>query len=119
MQPLAPALQRGHVEGAVGQQQAHLLEGLAQGGDRVVQAAIDQAQPPAEGRIVRTAAEGVCGAVARVEASELAELVITDSIMATEGVQVSGRIRQLPIAPLLGEAIKRIADESSVSSLFD
>ena len=31
----------------------------------------------------------------------------------------SEKIRQLPIAPLLGEAIKRIADESSVSSLFD
>ena len=59
------------------------------------------------------------GAVARVNASSLKELVITDSIMGTEGVQTSGRIRQLPIAPLLGEAIKRIADESSVSSLFD
>ena len=34
-------------------------------------------------------------------------------------VMGSVAIRQLPIAPLLGEAIKRIADESSVSSLFD
>ncbi|MGV3769465.1 MAG: ribose-phosphate diphosphokinase, partial [Sphingobium phenoxybenzoativorans] len=59
------------------------------------------------------------GAVARVDNSQLTELVITDSILATEGVQGSSRIRQLPIAPLLGEAIKRIADESSVSSLFD
>jgi len=59
------------------------------------------------------------GAVARVDNSQLTELVITDSILATEGVQESNRIRQLPIAPLLGEAIKRIADESSVSSLFD
>ena len=58
------------------------------------------------------------GAVARVEGSELSELIITDSI-ASEAVDLSARIRHLPIAPLLGEAIKRIADESSVSSLFD
>jgi ribose-phosphate pyrophosphokinase len=59
------------------------------------------------------------GAVARVEGSQLRELVITDSIQATDGIQASGRIRELPIAPLLGEAIRRIADETSVSSLFD
>ncbi|BAK68372.1 MULTISPECIES: ribose-phosphate pyrophosphokinase [Sphingobium] len=59
------------------------------------------------------------GAVARVEGSQLHELVITDSIQATDAVRSSSRIRQLPIAPLLGEAIRRIADESSVSSLFD
>jgi ribose-phosphate pyrophosphokinase len=46
-------------------------------------------------------------------------LVITDSILATEAVKQSDRIRHLTIAPLLGEAIRRIADESSVSSLFD
>lgn len=59
------------------------------------------------------------GAVARVEGSQLLELVITDSIQATPEVSASSRIRTLTIAPLLGEAIKRIADETSVSSLFD
>ena len=59
------------------------------------------------------------GAVARVEKSELLELVITDSIGATPAVADAAKIRHLTIAPLLGEAIKRIADESSVSSLFD
>ncbi|MBP6029981.1 MAG: ribose-phosphate pyrophosphokinase [Sphingobium sp.] len=59
------------------------------------------------------------GAVARVDASQLLELVITDSILATEAVQGATKIRQMAIAPLLGEAIKRISDESSVSSLFD
>ena len=49
----------------------------------------------------------------------LAELVITDSIQAGEAASASRRIRTLTIAPLLGEAVKRIADESSVSSLFD
>ncbi|WP_167955337.1 ribose-phosphate pyrophosphokinase [Sphingomonas jejuensis] len=59
------------------------------------------------------------GAVARVEGSSLTELVITDSIQPTEAAADSGRIRTLTIAPLLAEAIKRISDESSVSSLFD
>ncbi len=59
------------------------------------------------------------GAVARVNASALKELVITDSILPTEATQESGRIRILTIAPLIGEAIRRIADESSVSSLLD
>ena len=58
-------------------------------------------------------------AVERVEASVLRKLVITDSILAPDSVAASQKIRQLPIAPLVGEAINRIADESSVSSLFD
>jgi ribose-phosphate pyrophosphokinase len=59
------------------------------------------------------------GAVARVEASPLERVVITDSIQATEAVRVSRKIEQLTIAPLLGEAMSRISDERSVSSLFD
>ena len=59
------------------------------------------------------------GAAARIDGSALEELVITDSIQASEDVAASTKIRQLQIAPLLGEAIRRIADESSVSSLFD
>ena len=56
---------------------------------------------------------------ARVDNSVLTELVITDSIAAYEAAEASAKIRLLTIAPLLAEAIKRIADESSVSSLFD
>jgi len=59
------------------------------------------------------------GAVARVDTSVLTELVITDSICLGEAATASAKIRLLTIAPLIGEAIKRIADESSVSSLFD
>jgi ribose-phosphate pyrophosphokinase len=59
------------------------------------------------------------GAVARVEGSQLSELVITDSIQPLTPVLDARKIRILPIAPLLAEAIKRISDESSVSSLFD
>ncbi len=59
------------------------------------------------------------GAVARISASRLETLVTTDSIRATEAVRVSEKIRVLSVAPLIGEAIRRISDESSVSSLFD
>ena len=59
------------------------------------------------------------GAAARVAASELRELVVTDSIWSGEGDIEDGKIRRLTIAPLLAEAVRRIADESSVSSLFD
>jgi len=83
----------------------------------------------AAGALKAAGAEGVAaycthgvlsgGAVARVEGSELTELVITDSIVAPDSVAEARKIRLLTIAPLVGEAIKRIADESSVSSLFD
>jgi ribose-phosphate pyrophosphokinase len=59
------------------------------------------------------------GAVARVEGSVLRELVVTDSIQPPEAANAAKNIRLLTIAPLVAEAIKRIADESSVSSLFD
>ncbi len=59
------------------------------------------------------------GAVARIRDSKLKSLVITDSIQATEDVRNCPNIRRVSVAPLLGEAIRRISSESSVSSLFD
>lgn len=59
------------------------------------------------------------GAVARVANSALLELVVTDTIATYDAAQATDKIRILTIAPLLAEAIRRIADESSVSSLFD
>ena len=59
------------------------------------------------------------GAVARITASKLKELVITDTIQPTEAVRVARNIRVLSIATLMGEAIGRTAHEESVSSLFD
>ncbi|MGH0001421.1 ribose-phosphate pyrophosphokinase [Pseudovibrio ascidiaceicola] len=59
------------------------------------------------------------GAVARVSASKLKELVITDSIEPTAAVQAAPNIRTISIAPLMGEAINRTSQERSVSSLFD
>jgi ribose-phosphate pyrophosphokinase len=59
------------------------------------------------------------GAVARIADSPIKTMTITDSIQATEAVARSPNIRQLAIAPLLAEAIKRTSEETSVSSLFD
>jgi ribose-phosphate pyrophosphokinase len=58
------------------------------------------------------------GAVARVGSAPIEMMTVTDSIAATEAVQGATNIRQLPIAPLLAEAMRRISEESSVSSLF-
>ncbi len=59
------------------------------------------------------------GAVARVTASPIETLIITDSILATAAMRQAHNIQQISIAPLMAEAIKRISTESSVSSLFD
>jgi ribose-phosphate pyrophosphokinase len=59
------------------------------------------------------------GAVPRVAASPIKMLVITDSIVATDAVRAAHNIRQVTIAPLMAEAIQRISEERSVSSLFD
>ena len=59
------------------------------------------------------------GAVARVASSNIEMLTVTDSILATEAMRLADNVRQISIAPLLAEAMRRISDESSVSSLFD
>ena len=59
------------------------------------------------------------GAVSRIASSPLKALVTTDTILATEAMRVAHNVRQLSVAPLLGEAILRINEERSVSSLFD
>jgi ribose-phosphate pyrophosphokinase len=59
------------------------------------------------------------GAVARVASSALETLITTDTIVATEAMRVSENIRRLTTAPLMAEAMRRISDESSVSSLWD
>ena len=81
------------------------------------QALLDQGAASVAAYITHGVLSG--GAVARVDGSALKELVITDSIRPTDAGKDSEKIRILPIAPLIGEAVRRIADESSVSSLFD
>jgi ribose-phosphate pyrophosphokinase len=79
--------------------------------------------------LIRNGAKEVCayathgvlsgGAVARIAGSRLKSMVVTDSIAATEEMRKCERIRRISIAPLIGEAMRRINHEESVSSLFD
>jgi ribose-phosphate pyrophosphokinase len=57
-------------------------------------------------------------AVERISSSALDQLVVTDTIPLGEAARKCGRIRQLSVAGLLGETIRRIRDEESVSSLY-
>jgi ribose-phosphate pyrophosphokinase len=58
------------------------------------------------------------GAVERVAASVLDELVVTDTIPLSQAAKECARIRQLSVASLLAETIRRMRDEESVSSLY-
>jgi ribose-phosphate pyrophosphokinase len=59
------------------------------------------------------------GAVARIMASKIEKLLITDTIVPTEAVRIASNIEVLSMAALIGEAILRTSGEESVSSLFD
>jgi ribose-phosphate pyrophosphokinase len=96
-----------------------LVDDIADSGGTLVNAAealLEQGASQVAGYITHGVLSG--GAVARIMASRLKELVITDSILPSESVTNAHNIRVLPIASLLGEAIARTAEEKSVSSLF-
>ena len=57
-------------------------------------------------------------AVERIGASVLDELVVTDTIPLSEAARACGKIRQLSVAGLLAETMRRMRDEESVSSLY-
>jgi ribose-phosphate pyrophosphokinase len=59
------------------------------------------------------------GAVARVSSSPMKQLIITDTIQATEAVRISQNVEQLTVAPLMAESLRRISEESSISNLFE
>ena len=109
-----------NIIGDVSGQHCILIDDIVDSGGTLcnaAQALLDQGAKSVTAYITHGVLSG--SAVARVDKSALKELVITDSIMPSDGAKDSGVIRILPIAPLLGEAVRRIADESSVSSLFD
>ncbi|MBW8911199.1 MAG: ribose-phosphate diphosphokinase, partial [Sphingomonas sp.] len=97
-----------------------LIDDIVDSAGTLCNAAAALKQAGAEG-VVAYVTHGVLsgGAIARVEGSALEELVITDSIGNHDTIAAAKKVRHLTIAPLLAEAIRRIADESSVSSLFD
>ncbi len=57
------------------------------------------------------------GSMERIEASPIESVITTDSIE-TQPVELSSRIEVVSVAPLLGEAIRRIHDRESISVLF-
>ncbi|MDB4997275.1 MAG: Ribose-phosphate pyrophosphokinae [Myxococcaceae bacterium] len=71
-------------------------------------------------KVVACATHGVFSgpAVARITASPLTEVVVADTIPLSESAKACPKIKQITIARLLGEAIKRIHSSDSVSSLF-
>jgi ribose-phosphate pyrophosphokinase len=97
-----------------------LVDDIVDSAGTLCNAAAALIEAGAEG-VVAYVSHGVLsgGAVARVDSSALTELVITDTIGVPQAVKDASKIRLLTIAPLFAEAVKRIADETSVSSLFD
>jgi ribose-phosphate pyrophosphokinase len=109
-----------NVIGEVSGQTCLLVDDIVDSGGTLVNAAdalLEKGAKDVYGYITHGVLSG--GAVARITASKLKELVITDSIVPTEAVRVARNMRVLSIASLMGEAIARTATEESVSSLFD
>lgn len=109
-----------NVIGEVSGRTCILVDDIVDSGGTLVNAAdalLDQGAKDVYAYITHGVLSG--GAVARITASRIKELVITDSIQASEAVRVAENVRGLSIATLIGDAIARTANEESVSSLFD
>jgi ribose-phosphate pyrophosphokinase len=109
-----------NVIGEVSGRTCILVDDIVDSGGTLVNAAdalLDQGAKDVYAYITHGVLSG--GAVARITASQIKELVITDSIQASEAVRVAENVRGLSIATLIGDAIARTANEESVSSLFD
>ena len=109
-----------HVIGEVDQRTCILVDDIVDSGGTLVNAAdalIEQGATAVYAYISHGVLSG--GALARITASKLKELAITDSIQPTEAIRVARNVRVLSIATLIGLAIGRTASEESVSSLFD
>ncbi len=109
-----------HVIGDVKGQDCILVDDIVDSGGTLCNAAVALMENGAKS-VAAYATHGVLsgGAVSRISSSSFTKLVTTDSIMQTEAMRVSSTLEQLTIAPLIGEAMLRISEEKSVSSLFD
>jgi ribose-phosphate pyrophosphokinase len=109
-----------NVIGDVSKRTCILVDDIIDSGGTICNAAVALLEKGAES-VSSYVSHGVLsgGAVARIASSPLKQLVITDSIEPTKAVSEAANIRIVSIAPLIGEAIHRIAYDQSVSSLFD
>ncbi len=109
-----------NIIGDVGGRRCILIDDIVDSGGTLCNAAValmDQGAQSVSAYITHGVLSG--GAVARISASPIETLIATDSITATEAMRVAHNISQITIAPLIAEAIRRISDENSVSSLFE
>jgi len=108
-----------HVIGDVKKKVCVLVDDIVDSGGTLCNAAAALKENGAK-EVYSYVAHGVLsgGAVAKVAASPMEKLVIADTIAATEAVRVAQNIDQLSVAPLMGEAIRRISEERSISALF-
>ena len=109
-----------HIIGEVKDKTCILLDDIADSAGTLCNAAKALKEHGAK-EIYSYIAHGVLSgkALEKIQNSNIKELVLTDSILASEAVKKSKNIRHISIAPLMGEAIKRINSDSSVSALFD
>ena len=108
-----------HVIGEVEGRVCILVDDIVDSGGTLVNAAkalIDNGAKEVHSYVVHGVLSG--GAVAKIAASPIKKMIISDSIPATEAVKNSPNIVQVSVAPLLGEAIRRTAEEESISELF-
>jgi ribose-phosphate pyrophosphokinase len=107
-----------HLIGDVHGQDAVVIDDMIDTAGTLVQAVEALAREGAR-RILACGVHAVLSgpAIDRIKASPLEEVVVTNSISVTEAKR-TGRLTVLTVAPLLGEAIRRIHDEESVSTLF-
>jgi ribose-phosphate pyrophosphokinase len=109
-----------HVIGEVSGQECLLIDDMVDTAGTICNAAATLMERGASS-VRALATHGVFSgsAVDRIAKSPLTEMVVTDSIVATDKTRACAKIKYLTVAPLLGEAILRISEERSVSSLFD
>ena len=109
-----------HIIGEVKDKTCILLDDIADSAGTLCNAAKALKEHGAK-EIYSYIAHGVLSgkALEKIQNSNIKELVLTDSILASDAVKKSKNIRHISIAPLMGEAIKRINSDSSVSALFD
>ncbi|MFA5241807.1 MAG: ribose-phosphate pyrophosphokinase [Sulfuricella sp.] len=108
-----------HIIGDVSGRTCILMDDLVDTANTLCEAAAALKEHGAE-RVLAYCTHAVLSgsAVERVMNSHLDELVVTDTIPLREEAKNCGRIRQLSVAELMAETIRRISNEDSVSSLF-
>jgi ribose-phosphate pyrophosphokinase len=97
-----------------------LIDDMTDSGGTLINAAAKLLEHGAKG-VAAYVTHGVLsnGAAANIDKSLLKELVITDTICASDQVKSAKKIRAISLAPLIGEAIRRIANDESISKMFD